>query len=45
MKNIITEAAFRKMIAANPSGGYLFFGDEDYLKSYALKAARAAVPS
>lgn len=43
MKNIITEAAFRKMIAANPTGGYLFFGEEDYLKSYALKAARAAV--
>ena len=43
MKEIITEAAFRKRIAADPTGGYLFFGEEDYLKHHALKAARAAV--
>jgi DNA polymerase III delta subunit len=43
MKEIISEAAFRKKIASSPTGGYLFFGEEDYLKSYALKAAKAAV--
>ena len=42
MKNIMTEAAFRKKIARDPKGGYLFFGEEDYLKTYAVKAAKAA---
>ena len=40
MKEIINDAAFRKKIEKDPVGGYLFFGDEDYLKTHALKAAR-----
>ena len=43
MKEIITEAAFRKRMESAPTGGFLFFGDEDYLKHHALKTARAAV--
>jgi DNA polymerase-3 subunit delta len=43
MKEIITEAAFRKRMESSPLGGFLFFGDEDYLKHHALKMARAAV--
>ncbi len=42
MKEILTDAAFRKKIEQSPTGGYLFFGDEDYLKAHALKAARLA---
>ena len=42
MKEIINDAAFRKKIEKDATGGYLFFGDEDYLKLHALKAARAA---
>ena len=45
MKEIITDSEFRKRISKNPSGGYLFFGDEDYLKLHALKSARDAVCS
>ena len=45
MKEIITDAEFRKRLAKSPTGGYLFFGDEDYLKLHALKsAAEAACP-
>ncbi|MBQ7378025.1 MAG: DNA polymerase III subunit delta [Clostridia bacterium] len=40
---ILNEAAFRKEIKGNPRTGYLFFGDEDYLKSHALKQAREAL--
>ena len=40
MKEILTDAMFRKKIEKDATGGYLFFGDEDYLKAYALKAAR-----
>lgn len=43
MKEIITESEFRKRIAKKPIGGYLFFGDEDYLKHHAMKSAREAV--
>ena len=43
MKEIITEAAFRSRLASSPRGGFLFFGDEDYLKHHALKNARATV--
>lgn len=38
--NPITEAEFRKRLSGPLSGCYLFFGEEDYLKSYCLKAAR-----
>lgn len=42
MKEIITDAAFRKRLERDVTGGYLFFGDEDYLKAHAMKSARAA---
>lgn len=41
--NIITEADFRKQMKRGLSGGYLFFGDEDYLKQFDLDAARKLV--
>ncbi|MBE6597148.1 MAG: DNA polymerase III subunit delta [Ruminococcaceae bacterium] len=45
MKEIISEVEFRKRLAKSPAGGYLFFGDEDYLKLHALKsAAEVACP-
>ena len=43
MKEIINDAELRRRIAKDPTGGYLFFGDEDYLKHHALKTLRAAV--
>lgn len=36
---IIKEADFRKEIKSNPGKCYLFFGEEDYMKSFALKLA------
>ena len=41
--NIIKEDVFRKQLKKGLSGGYLFFGEEDYLKSFSLRAAREAV--
>lgn len=38
--DILKEADFRKEIKGTPRTGYLFFGEEDYLKSFALKQAR-----
>lgn len=40
---IIKEDQFRKQIKKGLSGGYLFFGDEDYLKSFAVQSVRSAV--
>ena len=40
---LIKEDVFRKQIGKSLSGGYLFFGDEDYLKSAVLRSARAAI--
>ena len=40
---IIKEDGFRKLIKGGLSGGYLFFGEEDYLKSHSLKSAREAI--
>lgn len=40
---IIKEADFRKEIKTEPATGYLFYGEEDYLKSFALRTAREAV--
>lgn len=37
---IIKEDLFRKKMKEGLSGGFLFFGEEDYLKSFALKSAR-----
>ncbi len=42
---IIKEDAFRKQIKKGLSGGYLFFGDEDYMKAYSVGAAREAICS
>ena len=40
---IIKEDVFRKQLKKGLSGGYLFFGEEDYLKSFALKSAKEAI--
>lgn len=40
---MIKEADYRKEIKSNPASGYLFFGEEDYLKSFAVKTAREAI--
>ncbi len=41
--DIIKEDGFRKLVKDGLSGGYLFFGDEDYLKAFSLKSAREAI--
>ena len=41
--NILKESDFRKEIKASPAAAYLFFGDEDYMKSFALKSASDAI--
>ena len=41
--NILKEADFRKALKSAPTGGYLFFGEEDYMKSAALRMARDTV--
>ena len=41
--DMIREDVFRKQLKQGLSGGYLFFGDEDYLKAHALKAAQESV--
>ena len=41
--NILKEADFRKELKTSPTGGYLFFGEEDYMKSAALRMARQSV--
>lgn len=43
--DIIRGDDFRKLIKKGLSGGYLFFGEEDYLKLHSLSAAREAVCS
>ena len=40
---LLKEADFRKQIKTEPGTGYLFFGDEDYMKSHALKVASEAI--
>ena len=37
---ILKEADFRKELKAQPRRGYLLFGEEDYLKAFALRQAR-----
>lgn len=39
----ITETEFRKRLRGDLWGCYVFFGEEDYLKSYCIKAARENV--
>ncbi|MBE6547442.1 MAG: DNA polymerase III subunit delta [Ruminococcaceae bacterium] len=41
--DIIKEADFRREIKSKPKSAYLFFGEEDYLKSHALNAAKDAL--
>lgn len=41
--NIIKEADFRKEIKSAPANGYLFFGEEDYMKNFAIKTAISAL--
>ena len=41
MKEILTDSAFRKKIEKNAVGGYLLFGDEDYLKAHSIRSAKA----
>ncbi len=40
---IIKEEAFRKLIKKGLCGGFLFFGDEDYMKAHSLSAAKASI--
>ena len=40
---IIKEDMFRKQLKKGLSGGYLFFGDEDYMKTYSVGAVRQAI--
>lgn len=40
---IMKEADFRKEIKSAPDKAYLFFGDEDYMKIFALKTATESV--
>ncbi len=43
--DIIRGDDFKKLIKKGLSGGYLFFGEEDYLKLHSLKIAREAISS
>lgn len=43
MNAIITEAEFRKRLQGPVSGCYVFYGEEDYLKAYCIKAARERI--
>ncbi len=40
MKDVIKEADFRRELKNGPAVGYLFFGEEDYLKANAIRLAR-----
>ena len=43
MNEIITEAAFRKLIGKTAGHAYLLFGGEDYLKAHAVRSVREDV--
>lgn len=40
---LLKEADFRRALKSDPTGGYLFFGEEDYMKTTVLRMAREAV--
>lgn len=40
---ILKDADFRKQIKTAPARGYLFFGEEDYLKDFTLREARSTL--
>lgn len=41
--DIISNLDFTKKIKENPNGNYLFYGEEDYLKSHAIKSLKDAM--
>ena len=41
--DLIKESDFRKEIKTAPRAGYLLFGEEDYLKTFAVRSAREAL--
>ena len=41
--NIMKEDIFRKEMKKGLAGGFLFFGDEDYMKSFTLRSVRESV--
>lgn len=43
MRPIMKEADFRRQLKAPCGGAYLLFGDEDYLKAYAVRMARQVI--
>ena len=43
MHEMISEAEYRRQIGKTAGRAYLFFGEEDYLKSYAVRATREAI--
>lgn len=43
MKIMIKEADFRRQLKGEPDVGYLFFGDEDYMKATAIRMARGTL--
>lgn len=43
MNQIITEADYRKLIGKTAGRAFVLFGDEDYLKSHAVKKTREAI--
>ena len=40
---LLKDSDFKKELKGTPRRGYLFFGEEDYLKSFALKSAEEAI--
>ena len=40
---ILKEDSFRRQLKKGLNGAYLFFGEEDYLKSFSLKSARSLI--
>ena len=43
LKEIISAADFRRQIKKSVSRGYLFFGEEDYMKAHSLRLLRSTV--
>lgn len=41
--DIMKEDEFRKLIKGGLSGGFLFFGEEDYLKAFSIRSARDSI--
>ena len=39
----LREDGFRKLLKSGLSGGYLFFGEEDYLKAFSVRSARDVI--